>query len=77
MKQFVIVYLPWVLSSITIWMNILAGNLHKSSWLIGLLGQVLWLVWILISENWGFLPLNITLWIIYFRNHRKWNKDPS
>lgn len=74
MKQFVIVYLPWVLSGITIWMNILAGNLHKSSWLIGLIGQVLWLVWILISENWGFLPLNITLWIIYFRNHRKWNR---
>lgn len=74
MKQFVIIYLPWVLSGITIWMNILAGNLHKNAWFIGLFGQVLWLIWIVLSENWGFIPLNITLWIIYFRNHLKWNR---
>lgn len=77
MTALIIKYLPWFLSGITIWMNILAGNLHKSAWLIGLIGQILWFIWIVISENWGFIPLNLTLWWIYFRNHRKWNKDPS
>ena len=46
MTALIIKYLPWLLSGITIWMNILAGNLHKSAWLIGLVGQVLWLIWI-------------------------------
>ena len=76
MKEIIINYLPWMLSAITVWMNILAGNLHKNAWLLGLIGQVLWLIWILVSQNWGFIPLNITLWVIYFRNHNKWKNKP-
>lgn len=65
--------LPWVLSGITIWMNVLAGNKHPSAWALGLLGQALWLIWILATASWGFLPMNIALWIVYARNHWKWS----
>lgn len=66
--------LPWILSGITIWMTLLAGNLHRSAWAVGLLGQALWAVYILGTETWGLIPLNLTLWVVYFRNHLKWNR---
>lgn len=66
-------YLPWLLSAITIWMTLLAGNKRPSAWLVGLVNQVLWLIWIISSETWGMLPMNIVLAFLYLRNHLKWN----
>lgn len=74
MRDAIVSYLPWLLSAITIYMTLLAGNLHRNAWLLGILAQVLWLVWILASETWGLIPLNIALWIVYVRNHLKWRK---
>lgn len=75
MKTQIITYLPWLLSAITIWMTLAAGNKHKSAWLIGLANQALWLVWIIAAEAWGLIPLNAALWIVYARNHLKWAKE--
>jgi hypothetical protein len=72
LRQNIITYLPWLLSAITIWMTVLAGNKHPSAWLIGLVGQALWLAWIIASSAWGLLPMNVALWIVYGRNHFKW-----
>ena len=68
-------HLPWLLSAITIWMTLLAGNKHPKAWLVGLVNQALWLVWIIASETWGMLPMNIALWVVYGRNHFKWAKE--
>lgn len=68
-------YLPWLLSAITIYMTVLAGNKRRHAWLVGLANQGLWLFWILYTGSWGFLPMNIALWIVYGRNHMKWNKE--
>lgn len=68
-------YLPWLLSAITIWMTLLAGNIHRSAWLVGLFGQLLWLVWIVATGTWGLIPLNIALWIVYARNPMKWRRE--
>jgi hypothetical protein len=65
--------MPWVLSAITIWMTVLAGNKHPSAWLVGLANQAFWLSWIVASGSWGLLPMNLALWIVYGRNHWKWN----
>ena len=65
-------YLPWLLSAITIWMTLMAGNKHPQAWLIGLGNQALWLLWICVVGAWGLLPMNIALWIVYARNHAKW-----
>ena len=72
MTYYITSYLPWILSAITIWMTLLAGNLHKSAWLVGLFNQAFWLIWIITTETWGLIPLNIVLWIVYGRNHLKW-----
>lgn len=66
--------MPWVMSAITIYMTVLAGNKHRSAWLVGLFNQLLWLVWIVASGNFGFLPMNAALWIVYARNHMKWSR---
>lgn len=66
------VYLPWLLSAVTIWMTLLAGNKHPKAWLVGLFNQLLWLIWIVASQTWGMLPMNIALWIVYARNHLRW-----
>lgn len=74
MTEAIRTYLPYLLSCITIYMNLLAGNKSPRAWLVGLCGQALWLGWIV--WRWdvaqGFLPMNIALWIVYGRNHLKW-----
>jgi len=67
-------YLPYLLSVITIYMTVLAGNKSKHAWLFGLGNQGLWLVWIISTGAWGLIPMNIALWIVYARNHFKWAK---
>ncbi len=67
MKQSLITYVPYVLSAITIYMFLLAGNKKRSAWLVGLVNQFLWLVWILSMQTWGLLPMNIAPWIVYGR----------
>lgn len=73
MKEQIIKYLPWLLSALTIWSMLLAGNKKRGAWLIGLVNQLLWLMWIMASHSWGLLPMNIALWIVYGRNYLKWS----
>ena len=73
--SYVSTYLPWLLSAITIYMTVLAGNKAKSAWLFGLLNQALWLIWIMSTSAWGLLPMNFALWIVYARNHLKWQEQ--
>ncbi|MER8560119.1 hypothetical protein [Mesorhizobium sp. M0578] len=67
-------YLPWLLSAVTIYMTVLAGNKSRHAWLFGLGNQALWLAWIVSASAWGLLPMNAALWIVYARNHWKWNR---
>ena len=64
--------IPYILSAITIYMFLLAGNKKRSAWIVGLFNQALWLTWIIIIQAWGLLPMNIALWIVYTRNYWKW-----
>ena len=72
MKQLIINYLPYFLSANTIYTMLLAGNKKRGAWAFGLFGQLAWLVWIVLTEAWGLLPMNIALWFVYGRNYIKW-----
>jgi hypothetical protein len=74
MKTAIVQYLPWLLSVITIYMTVLAGNKSRHAWALGLGNQGLWLVWIVLAQAWGFLPMNLALWAVYGRNHIKWQR---
>lgn len=70
-------YLPWILSALTIYTMYLAGEQKTYTWLVGLINQFLWSVWIIVSSSWGLIPMNIALWIIYIENHFKWNNGKT
>ena len=72
MTLLVIKYLPYLLSAITIYSMLLAGNKRRGAWIVGLVNQLLWLVWIYLSGAWGLLPMNLALWVVYSRNYLKW-----
>ena len=74
LRDQIITYLPWLLSAVTIWMTVLAGNKHPSAWAVGLVNQALWLGWIVASSAWGLLPMNIALSVVYGLNYLKWNE---
>ena len=73
MKQIIITYLPYLLSLITIYTMLLAGNKNKGAWAVGLINQFLWLIWIFLTQAWGLIPMNIALWVVYGRNYLKWS----
>lgn len=75
MREAIAEYLPWGLSALSLVMAWLTGNRHRRVWLFGLFIQCLWLLWVCASAKWGFLPLTAWLFVIYTRNHVKWERE--
>ncbi len=67
--------LSWIISIISLYMMYKAGNKQLSAWIISGFCQLLWLIYIVYKQEWGLLPLNIGMWIIAFRNYRKWKHE--
>jgi len=61
--------LPWALSALTIWALVLAGRQHPLAWALGFVIQVPWAAWIIYTEAWGLLPMNVGLALTYGWNH--------
>lgn len=69
---------PWVLSAYTLAAMWLAGGRPRLGWGLALLGQPLWFAYSLASaDGLGFLPLNIGLCLVYYRNIRKVRRNDS
>ena len=68
------IYLPYLMSAITIWQLYLAGHKRPSNWLYGLGNQVLWLIWIMTVHAYGLLPMTAALVYLYARNYRLWTR---
>lgn len=75
MKQLTILYLPWLLSAVTLWMTYLQGEKNTLSWVVGLVGQLGWFILTFVTGLYGLLPLNIGLTVLYYRNYVKWKQD--
>lgn len=67
--------IPLITGVVTIYGIKLAGDKRWQGWLVGLLNQVPWLVFIVAFDAWGLLPLNVFLAVMYYRNLRKWRED--
>ena len=75
MKEFIVLYLPWFLSFMSIVVQYLAGSKSLSAWVISIPLQLFWIVWIIVSGTYGFIPLNVCMTIISIRNLLKWYKE--
>jgi hypothetical protein len=65
--------LPWLMSAITIAVMWLAGNQWRYTWHLSFVNQALWITWIIGTQSWGFIPMNVCMWIVSARNLRKWS----
>ena len=70
----IVKYLPYVLSAITLYTMFLAGGKKRYTWIVGLVNQALWVLWIIKAKAWGLVPMNIGLWVVYVRNHLAWSE---
>ncbi len=77
MSEAIRIYLPWLMSAVTIYMTLMAGNKAPWAWAVGLGNQVFWLTWIIATEAWGLLPITAALTFVYARNHLKWMKPEA
>lgn len=75
MKELIIIYLPYILSFITIYMTFLVGNKNKKGWALGCFNQILWFIFIITSKNYGLMPMNVAFFYMYMRNYEKWEKE--
>ena len=75
MREIINVYLPYILSAITIYMTFLVGNKNKKGWSLGMFNQILWFIFIISSKNYGLMFMNIAFFYMYMRNYQKWEKE--
>lgn len=69
--------IPLLLSANTIVLMWLVGNRSTLGWLLGVVGQALWFVFIFAWQVWGLLPLATVLTVVYARNLLKWRKEQT
>lgn len=69
--------IPLLLSLNTIVLMWLVGNRNTLGWSLGVVGQVLWFVFIFTWEVWGLLPLATVLTVVYGRNLMKWRRETT
>lgn len=66
--------LDLIISIVTVlYMHLLSRKI-KFGLYVGLLAQVLWLLYIVINSAWGLLILNISLWYICITGIINWDK---
>ncbi len=67
--------LSYVLSALSLLSLWLVGNKNKLGFVVGLINQVLWVVYAVSLKQWGLLGGVVAYTFINIRNLVKWNKD--
>lgn len=62
----------FVLAAVGICGIALAGSKMKIGWAIGLFAQVLWIIYGLVTHQWGFILSAVAYGYVYARNWWKW-----
>jgi len=53
----------------------LAGKKNSIGWLIGLSAQVLWIIYAVTTQQWGFIASALAYGSIYAKNWLAWRKE--
>ena len=76
-EYFIVNILPYILSALAIYCMWAVGKYKKVGWQIGFWSQACWLIWIVTTKNWGFIPLNLASWFVYGNNYISWKKKEA
>lgn len=68
-------WVPWALTALAIPQTWYMRNKHSAGWLLNLAGCIGCAIYNTITEQWGFIPLNIGFGISSVSNYRKWRRD--
>jgi len=69
------IFIPYVLSALTIGVYFFVGKKYWWAWIISLIKSGLALTYWIFTAQWGFLPTSIFLIIIAVYNLRTWRKE--
>ena len=67
----------FVLSGIGIVGIVLAGSKYKLGWLIGFFVQPLWVVFAVVTGQYGFILNAVVYAIVYARNWVRWRREET
>jgi nicotinamide riboside transporter PnuC len=67
--------LPFITSAMTLLGMWLISEKKYIGWVVGLVNQILWVIFDFMYQAWGLLPLQIILSIIYIRAIIKWRRE--
>lgn len=65
----------WALTLVGITCFFLAGRKVWWAWYVGLAGQLIWLLYALLTRQWGFLVGVVLYTIVYSNNAYRWTHD--
>jgi hypothetical protein len=65
----------WILMAIGVAGIWLAGSNNKLGWGLGVFAQVLWIVYALETNQYGFIVSAIIYGFVYGRNFYRWKKE--
>ncbi|GAA4007373.1 hypothetical protein GCM10022631_19070 [Deinococcus rubellus] len=68
-------YWSWVLPILGVTALYASGSGKRWGWLVGFAGQLLWIVYALLSQQYGFLLSAAAFAAIYARNYLHWRGD--
>lgn len=68
-------YWSWLLAALGIATMFFAGRKKWWAWPIGILTETLWVVYSIITEQYGFIVASMAYIVIYLKNTNSWYKE--
>ena len=70
-------WVPWALTALAIPQTWYLRNKRRAGWVFNLAGCTASFAYNCITEQYGFLPLNLLFGITAISNYRKWRQDDT
>lgn len=67
----------WLLMLVGVTGLFLAGKKRKIGWVIGIGVQLLWIIYAIVSKQWGFIMSAIVYGAVNTINWRRWKREES
>lgn len=64
----------WILAALGVTTMFFVGRNKWWAWSIGIFTELLWIIYSIITEQYGFIVASLAYIIVYFRNTISWRK---
>lgn len=65
----------WLLMAVGVTGLFLAGKKRKIGWMIGIGVQLLWIIYAIVSRQWGFIVSALVYGAVNTINWRRWHRE--